>query len=72
MHVGIGSDLDGALVKNKVRMTLAALQVCRKTYIPILEKRGYSKEDVVEYRPWKLAAFPAKCVEILGVPPCEI
>ncbi|HUS02621.1 MAG TPA: membrane dipeptidase, partial [Chitinophagaceae bacterium] len=45
LHVGIGSDLDGAFGREQCPYDLETIADLQKL-IPLLDKRGYSKEDV--------------------------
>ncbi len=45
LHVGIGTDLDGAFGKGNRHTTWKPLPIC-KSYPALLKKRGYAQEDV--------------------------
>ena len=45
LHVGIGSDLDGAFGTEQSPYDLGTIAGLQKV-LPILEKRGYSKVDI--------------------------
>ena len=45
LHIGIGSDLDGAFGTEQSPYDLGSIAGFQKV-VPILEKRGYSKEDI--------------------------
>ena len=45
LHIGIGSDLDGAFGTEQSPYDLGSIAGLQKV-VPILEKRGYSKEDI--------------------------
>jgi len=45
LHVGIGSDLDGAFGREQAPYDLETIADLQKL-IPLLEKRGYKNEDI--------------------------
>ena len=46
LHVGIGSDLDGAFGREQAPYDLETIADLQKL-IPLLEKRGYKNEDII-------------------------
>lgn len=46
LHIGIGSDLDGAFGKEQAPFDLETIADLQKL-IPLLEKRGYKNEDII-------------------------
>jgi membrane dipeptidase len=45
MHVGIGSDLDGAFGREQAPYDLETIADLQKL-VPLLERRGYKNEDI--------------------------